>query len=136
MDVIVGKIDSMRRCVKRVYEEYDNSEENLCNFTRQDSIILNIQRACELAIDSANYIIAKHNMTTPKTSREAFEILRENDIIDTTIEENMKRLIGFRNIAVHDYKKIDVKILKNIISALQNDMDDYESRILSFMKRI
>ncbi len=42
------------------------SPENLEDFTKQDSIILNIQRACEASIDLAMHIVAgKKIRTTP-----------------------------------------------------------------------
>ena len=36
-------------------EEYDGDPKNLENITRQDSIILNLQRACEAAIAIAGW---------------------------------------------------------------------------------
>jgi len=56
-DVILNKISIIERCINRINEEYDNNPENLRNYTKQDSIILNIQRACEASIDLAIYMI-------------------------------------------------------------------------------
>jgi uncharacterized protein YutE (UPF0331/DUF86 family) len=42
-------------------KEYDNNPKNLQNYTKQDSIILNIQRACEASIDIAMHIVAEKN---------------------------------------------------------------------------
>ena len=50
-DVILNKIETIERCINRINEVYDNNPENLNDYTKQDSIILNIQRACEAAID-------------------------------------------------------------------------------------
>lgn len=50
-DVILNKVASIERCIKRIYEEYEDNPDNLTNYTKQDSIILNIQRACEASID-------------------------------------------------------------------------------------
>ena len=49
--------------------------------------------------------------------------------------ENMKKMIGFRNIAVHDYKKIDETILKDVIENHLNDLLDFARTILN-LKRI
>ena len=46
-DVILNKINIVERCIKRIHEEYGNNPEHLKNFTKQDSIVLNLQRACE-----------------------------------------------------------------------------------------
>jgi len=52
-DVVLNKIATIERCVNRVKEVYDGNSENLQDITKQDSIILNIQRACEASIDLA-----------------------------------------------------------------------------------
>ena len=46
-DVILNKIASIERCIKRINEVYASNPSNLDDYTKQDSIILNIQRACE-----------------------------------------------------------------------------------------
>ena len=55
-DVIYNKIETIERCITRIHEEYENNPENLKNYTKQDSIILNIQRVCEACIDLAMHI--------------------------------------------------------------------------------
>jgi len=55
--VSINKIETIERCVNRINEVYDNNPENLNDYIKQDSIILNIQRACEAAIDLAMHII-------------------------------------------------------------------------------
>ena len=52
-DVILNKAQIIERCLRRVKEEYEDSPVNLQNITKQDSIILNLQRACEAALDMA-----------------------------------------------------------------------------------
>ena len=46
-DVIVGKAEIIERCLKRVSDIYAGNPKNLHDdLTKQDSILLNIQRAC------------------------------------------------------------------------------------------
>jgi len=53
-DIILNKAAIIERCIHRIQEEYAGDERNLLeNLTKQDSIILNLQRACEAAIDLA-----------------------------------------------------------------------------------
>lgn len=57
-DVLYNKIAIIEKCLIRIREVYDNNPANLKDYTRQDSIILNIQRAVEAAIDIAMYIVS------------------------------------------------------------------------------
>ena len=49
---------TIERCVKRIHVVYEGKPENLSDFTKQDSIILNIQRACEASIDIKKLLVA------------------------------------------------------------------------------
>jgi uncharacterized protein YutE (UPF0331/DUF86 family) len=70
-DVILNKISIIERCIKRVREEYDDNPENLKNITKQDSIILNLQRACEASVDLAMHIVAEKKIGLPQNSLDA-----------------------------------------------------------------
>lgn len=58
-DIVYKKIQIIERCINRINEEYNNNPLNLKNYTKQDSIILNIQMACEACIDLAMHISKK-----------------------------------------------------------------------------
>ena len=124
-DVIFNKIETIERCINRIRSVYDNNLDNLNDYTKQDSIILNIQRACEAAIDLAMHIISEKNLGIPQNSRDSFEVLNSNNIIDDELNKKMKSMVGFRNIAVHDYKVLNLKIVQVIIESHLKDFSDY-----------
>ncbi len=55
-------------------------------------------------------------------SRDVFEILNENSVISEDLSVKLQKMVGFRNIAVHDYQRIDPAILQSII---ENNLDDF-----------
>ncbi|HNW15459.1 MAG TPA: DUF86 domain-containing protein [bacterium] len=134
MEVVLDKISSIKRCVERIVEEYQDDETSIMNITKQDSIVLNLQRACELSIDIANYIISRNGLEVPKTTRESFAILERHEIIDGTLSDNLQKMVGFRNIAVHNYKKLSLEILSEIIRNNLNDFEIYSEKIIELMK--
>ena len=111
-DIILNKSQTIERCLKRVTEEYENNPDNLNIILKQDAIILNIQRACEAAISIAMHIVAEEGLGLPQYSREAFELLANHKIIDEKLSKKLQAMVGFRNIAIHDYQKLDLSILK------------------------
>ena len=131
-DVILNKISVIERCINRVKDVYANDPENLKDYTKQDSVILNIQRACESSIDLAMHIVAEQRLGLPQTSRDAFDMLQAHSIIDETIAKRLKAMVGFRNIAVHDYQTINLDILEKIVNNHLGDFTDYTKQILSF----
>lgn len=115
-DVIANKIAIINNCIKRIREEYVGHEEVFdFNYTKQDSIILNLQRACEAAIDIASRIISIRELGLPQSSREVFLLIEKNGVISQDLSKQMQAMVGFRNIAVHDYQKVNLEIVKSII---------------------
>src|SRR5699024_2700874 len=103
-------------------------------YTRQDSIILNIQRACEASIDLAMYIVSERKLGVPKASREAFQLLQEANIIEASLAKSLMNMVGFRNIAVHDYQALDINILEAILEKHMDDFKNFTKVILQLEK--
>lgn len=132
-DVVLNKVAVMNRCMKRVREEYRDDPVRLESVTIQDSIILNLQRACEAAIDLAMHVVAMRNLGVPQDARNGFELLREAGVIEAGLAERMKRMVGFRNIAVHDYQAVQVAIVRSIIVERLGDFDEFAAAIKSHL---
>ncbi|MDQ0257042.1 uncharacterized protein YutE (UPF0331/DUF86 family) [Evansella vedderi] len=131
-DVILNKVSMIERCMKRINEEYANTPSNLNNYTTQDSIVLNLLRACEASIDIAMHIIAEKKLGLPQTSRDAFSFLEENGILTSDLSNKMKAMVGFRNIAVHDYQELNLVILQKIVEDHLDDFTEYTKTILDY----
>lgn len=127
--VILNKFETIEKCINRINEEYQNNPENLDDYRKMDMIVLNLQKACGAVLDLAVYIVSTRKLGLPQTKREAFILLEENNIIDSKMSKDMQGMVGFRNIAVHDYKEIDEEILKDVIENHLNDLLDF-ARIL------
>lgn len=116
-DVVLNKVSVIERCVARVREEYGGDERRLLDdITRQDSIILNLQRACEAAIDLAMHVVRVRRLGIPQETRESFEMLRDTGLLDAGLTVRMTGMVGFRNVAVHDYRKLDLQVVKSIVT--------------------
>lgn len=94
------------------------------------SIILNIQRACEGCIDLAMHIVSVKKMGIPQNSRDAFELLEKNAIINGDLARNLKAMVGFRNIAVHNYQAINIDVIDRIINKHLDDMIKFKDIII------
>lgn len=121
-DVVLNKAATIERCLKRISEEYVGREDTLeQDITRQDSIILNLQRACEASIDLAMHLVRRFALGLPQESRHAFELLVAGGKLDAGLADALKRMVGFRNIAVHDYQRMNLAIVRSII---EHNLDD------------
>ncbi len=122
-DVLLNKVAIIERCLARLDQEYRGHEGELdTNLTRQDSIILNLQRCCEAAIDLAMHGVRARKLGLPQESREAFTLLHDAGLIDEALMRRMQAMVGFRNIAVHNYQKLSLEIVRSI---LNENLDDF-----------
>jgi len=132
-DIIINKIQSIQRCIQRAREEYDSDPEGFdTNYTKQDAAILNVLRACEQAIDLANYVIRRHKLGIPTASTESFDLLRQKLIIDVPLAEKLKKMVHFRNTVIHQYQRTDMDIVKAIIASDLDDLLRFGDRIMEF----
>jgi len=116
-DVLLNKVAIIERSLQRINEEFVGYETELeTNFTKQDSITLNLLRACEAAIDSAMHVVRIKKLGVPQSSRHAFELIEQAGLLDITTANQMKAMIGFRNTAVDDYQKINFAIMRSILT--------------------
>lgn len=116
-DVLINKSATVERCVARVREEYVADPTTFAtNFTRQDAAILNLQRACEAVLDMGQHIVRREGLGVPQSARDVFELMARAGWIDAPLADALKRMVGFRNIAVHDYQRLVLPILVNVIT--------------------
>jgi uncharacterized protein YutE (UPF0331/DUF86 family) len=122
-DVLLNKASAIERAVRRVREEYDSDVRNLReNQTRQDAILLNLQRACESRIDAAMHLVRVQRLGIPQETRDAFVLLESARLIDDDLAERLKKMVGFRSVASHDYQRQNLDIVQRIVV---DHLDDF-----------
>ena len=130
-DVLLNKVAVVERCLLRIETEYFGHEDEFAtNYTRQDSIILNLQRVCEASIDIAMHLVRIHKLGIPQESREVFDMLADNGMLETSLRDHLKAMVGFRNIAVHDYRKLNLDIVRNVVEKRLGDFREFTSDVL------
>jgi uncharacterized protein YutE (UPF0331/DUF86 family) len=67
------------------------------------------------------HIVRKRRLGVPQESRDAFELLQSSGLLDPDVVNRMKRMVGFRNVAIHDYAKLNLEVVKVIITKHLNE---------------
>ncbi|QXH94725.1 DUF86 domain-containing protein [Pseudomonas ogarae] len=130
-DVLINKAASIERCVARVREEYEKDPATFAtDFTRQDSAVLNIQRACEAALDMGQHLIRRERLGGPQSARDTFELLFQGAWVEEGLVKNLKNMVGFRNIALHNYQALQLPIMVAIITGQLDDFLAFSTFIL------
>lgn len=116
-DVLINKAAVIERCVRRVREEYAAAGDGFdTDFTRQDAAVLNIQRACEAALDMGQHLIRREKLGLPQSARDVFALLAQAGWIRPDQAASLQKLVGFCNIAVHDYQSLLLPVTVRVIT--------------------
>jgi len=130
-DVLVNKAATIERCVHRAREEYAKDAASFADdVTRQDAAILNVQRACEAALDMGQHLIRRDRLGLPQSARDVFALLAAAGRIDAAMSSRLQAMVGYRNIAVHDYQALQLEITVAVITRHLDDFLEYSSHLL------
>jgi len=130
-DVVLAKIAAIQKSLKRIKDVTGLDPERLDELDTQDIFVLNLQRAIQSAIDLATHVVASEGLGVPDTIRGNFVLLENAKIITKVLSKKMQSMVGFRNIAIHDYQSLDIEILKAILAKNLKDLEQFYTTILT-----
>ncbi len=128
--IVIEKFQNIDRCLERIGSKVQGDLTRLDDVDVQDIVVLNLQRATQAVIDVAAVLIKDRGLQIPNTLREYFSVLATQGILASPLAERLSKMVGFRNIAVHDYEAINVEVLKKICAAHLGDLLDFQKAVL------
>lgn len=131
-EIILNKKISIERCIQQIntYYALDNGLPFATDYLRQDAISMNLQRACELTIDIANYLIKIKKFGLPQDSRDSFALLQQAGLITIEQMNGLQAMVGFRNTLVHQYQTLNLRIMVNVIEHHLHGLLDFAQAAL------
>jgi len=128
--VIEQKLEALRRCLQRVADKCPSDAETLAqDLDLQDIVSLNLTRSVQLCVDIGTHIVAGMEVPPPDTMGQTFDTLARAGGIDENLAVQLKKAVGFRNIAVHNYGQINWTIVHAIARHHRTDFVDYAKAI-------
>ena len=76
------------------------------------------------------HVVRLRRLGIPQDSREVFVMLREAGVLPVELSTHLQAMVGFRDIAVHDYRKLNIEIVRSIIQKRLADFRDFSQIIL------
>jgi uncharacterized protein YutE (UPF0331/DUF86 family) len=125
-ELILLKVSSLQRCLSRIEEKRPvNSQLLTENFDLQDIISVNLERAIQICVDISSHILSDFPDRPPETMGETFSALSQKHIIPKELAESLRKSVGFRNISVHQYHKLDWEIIYKIITHYPDNFKEF-----------
>jgi uncharacterized protein YutE (UPF0331/DUF86 family) len=104
------------------------------NHLIKSAIERNFHLAIESALDIGEILISEENFEKPEDYKSVFLILGKNNVIPKDFAENFAPIAGFRNVLVHLYEDVDLKILQRYLSEKLVDLDIFAKHIAKYLE--
>ena len=123
----------------RILDEYHN--EDVTKWTERD--FLAIQRALQIYIESfigmARYFVGQKYNLSVSQSREAVDELKSRGDLSVEQHDELIKIIGFRNVLVHDYLDLNDGIMQAVIKKrhygiMESLMAEWHKKLLEPVK--
>ena len=121
-DLVMAKVATVDRWLARIDETTGGDPQRLEDVDVNDVFVLYLQRAVQACIDLAHHLTAGRPLGLPSTLADAFTLLERGAGLDSELATRMRSMVGFRNIAVHEYQALDPAILKAILTGHLDDL--------------
>lgn len=132
--VIDQKLESLRRCLNRIEAKCPAQAETLLtDLDLQDILSLNLSRSVQLAVDMGAHIIAQLEVPAPGTMGQTFDFLADQGVLDRALAQQLKKAVGFRNIAVHNYDAINWYMVHSIARDHLSDFSRFATAVVTWL---
>lgn len=110
--LVLRKIERIEIYLKQIRQKKDSGIEKFKKDKDLQSIVLfNLLQSIQACIDIGSHIISDSGWEVPGSQADIFEILADRKVIDKPLSKKMIQMVGFRNRIIHEYEKIDLKIV-------------------------
>ena len=105
------------------------------DFDLQDIVSLNLSRAVQMTVDIGAHIISASSSPKPETMVQTFDLLAQLDVLSPELATRLKKSVGFRNIAVHNYDAINWLMVHSIVKEHLDDFSQFAKAVVIWLER-
>lgn len=95
----------------------------------EQGVLHSLQVLIENAIGKAKHQLKAHNREVPVSGYEAFELMARHDLIPRSELQQWKKIIGLRNVLVHEYMAVNMDIVYAVVQGKQYEL------VTAFLRR-
>jgi uncharacterized protein YutE (UPF0331/DUF86 family) len=129
-DLVLAKVDTLERCIARLRDVHGAARRELRPLDLQDITVLNLQRAVQAMLDLAAHVVASERLGLPDSLGASFTLLEQAGLLEPELADRMRRMTGFRNVAVHAYRQLDPAIVDSIVRERLGDLRAFARTVL------
>ena len=125
-----GYLSELRQILPESFDEYVRSIEK----RRACERILQI--AVEAVIDICAMLVQGLRLGLPAEEDDVFDKLAQHGMLSQKMVETLRRMEGFRNILVHEYGRVDDRIVFDVAVNRLGDFEDFKREVLAALPKL
>jgi len=131
----IQKLEEYFSYLKQVRKEIKSEKAFLDDFHFYGLTERYLQLSCQAIIDTLNLVIIEEGIEKPESGQEIVSFLFNKGIISENLFSRLEGIVGFRNILVHEYGKIDHKRIYQYLMGRLEDIEVFRNEILNLIKK-
>ena len=130
----IQRLDEYLSCLIQLRDEIPDERTFLDDFHFHGLADRYLQLSCQSVIDTLNLIIIEKKLQKPESGQEIVAHLQNANIISEELYSRLSGVVGFRNILVHEYGKIDHKRIYDYLMNRLEDFEVFKKEVLKMIK--
>jgi len=132
---ILAKVDEL--------DSYLNELEGIAPQSFEEYQAVEKKRACErllqvsieAVIDICNLLVSGLRLGLPADEDDLFKKLVEVHVLSEEMGENLREMKGFRNVLVHEYARLNDRLVYEAVESKLGDFGSFKSEVLVCLNR-
>jgi len=131
---VLVKIDQLERYLRELRQVLPEDFTSYQKVEKKRACERLLQVSIEAAIDICHLLVSGLRLGIPSEEDDLFEKLKAAGVLSPKASEVLKEIKGFRNILVHEYTRLDDKIVYELAGTRLGDFEAFKQEILSYLK--
>ena len=127
--MLSGRVSDLRALKSTTYEQYAD------NRILRGYVERTLQVCVQICLDVGGHLIAELSLRPPADSRDVFLILNEEGIVSDDLLPDLTNIVGFRNLIVHDYARIDDRLVYTVLQDHVADFGRFAASVAAFLEK-
>jgi len=132
----IQRLDEYLSYLKQLKEEIKSEKEFLDDFHFHGLVERYLQLSCQVVIDTLNLLIIEKDLAKPESGQEVVSFLFKKSIISQDLFSRLEGVVGFRNILVHEYGRINHKKAYQYLMEKLEDFEVFKKEILRLIRNL
>jgi uncharacterized protein YutE (UPF0331/DUF86 family) len=125
-DLLLTKMNTLSRHLSRIRQKREvELKDFLSDLDRQESVLFNLHMAIHVCIDLAAHVVSEEELGVAGSTNELFYLIQEKGLLSADLTEKMVRAVGFRNLLVHEYGRLDLEIVYRAAGENLEDLAEF-----------